>query len=212
MSTTSTITINHRKEPMRRVTALVIIVLLFLIALPAAANHAENLTVDCEGWSVNFLEFNFTDHELLVTVNGLEVYFADNPPDGDFTLSGPLPEGIDGTVILATFWRHLQVNLEGPTVTVQLNCVEDTTTTAQVTTTAQQTTTTTAAPCPPGLIHQPPLCVAATTLTSPPATTTTTSPPAELPFTGAEYAVLAIIAALFAGAGIATLRRAQKGN
>lgn len=172
---------------MRRLTALLTLTLLLTIALPALANHAEDLTVNCDGWSANFVEFNFTDHELLVTINGLEVFYAVNPPDGDFTLSGPLPEGLDGTVTLATFWRHLQVNLDGPTVTAELDCTPDetTTTTGQETTTTVPQTTTTVQECAPGQIHQPPLCLDPTTTTVPTSADTTAPVTAEtLPFTG----------------------------
>lgn len=185
---------------MRRSVALTVLIIVLLIPTVALANHAEDLTLDCDGWSVQFLEFNHTDHELLITVNGIQVYFATNPPDGDFPLSGPLPEGIDGLVTLATFWRHLQGQVEGPSLTVELDCTPEVTTTTITTTTTTQTvetTTTTAAPCAPGLIHEPPLCVdpttstiaAPTTTTAPPATTTDT-----LPFTGVNDVVYKVAA------------------
>lgn len=191
---------------------LVITAALLTIALPALANHAEDLTLDCEGWSANFIEFNHTDHELLVTVNGLEVFYAANPPDGDFTLSGPLPEGLDGSVTLATFWRHLQVKLDGPALTVELDCTPDETTpttTPNATTTVQvqETTTTTAAPCAEGLVHQPPLCVPPTTPepTVPDPTTTAptvTQPVETLPFTGESSSLLALLSSLFLTLGL----------
>lgn len=192
---------------MKKAGTVLLMLMLMMLARPAMANHAEDLTINCEGWSVNFLEFNHTDHELLITVNGLEVSYDDNPPDGDFVRSGPLPAGLDGSVTLATFWRHLQVQVEGPAITVQLDCTEETT--AQVTTTTFVETTTTGAQCPPGTIHQPPLCVSpTTTIVQTTVTPTTVPPPAELPRTGLPVAVIAAAGLLFLVIGSVVRREA----
>lgn len=193
---------------MKKAGIVLLLLVMMMLALPASANEVTDLSIDCEGWSVSFAQFNQFDHDLLITVNGLEVSFEVDPPDGAFQRSGPLPAGLDGSVTLATFWRHRQTQVEGPAITVQLDCTETTTTTTQVTTTTfVEQTTTTVAQCSPGTIHQPPLCVPPTTTiaqtTVPP---TTTPPPAELPRTGIPVAVIAAAGLLFLVIGSAMRR------
>lgn len=189
---------------MRKAGALFILFLLvigiLIIAQPASANIADNLAIDCQSWSVSFRDFNANDRDLLITVNGLEVSFEADPPDGEFNRSGSAPTGLSGSVTLAIFWTHRQAQVEGPTLTVQLDC--QTTTTADVsntTITTPEVTTTTAA-CPEGLIHQPPMCIPPTTpeptvptpTTTPITTTTIAPPPDSLPFTGVDPRILAL--------------------